>query len=193
MKPIFLLTAAAAIVLYASPALAEMPGASCCGKSGCISPLTVGQMGVAISFYALSPDGSSCYTRQGAVVLLRDPSQDAHDSRNWTDVAIFYEPGAPWQGGYATDVVIISEENPAGGIGGIQDADLSIMGLTIANILAANTIYMPKDPSSLTEYDAVAPTWTQQYFLRSDPGLPVPSMPSTLGRVKAIYRSKSIQ
>lgn len=187
MKPTLLLIAIA-ILLTASPALAEMPGASCCGSQSCISPLTVGRPGSAISFHSLSLGGASCYTRQGAVVLLRDPSRDTNDSQNWTDVVIFFEPGAPWQGGYATDVAIFSEESPAGGVGGIQDADLSILSLTAADVLAANTVFLPKDPSSITEYDAVSPTWTQQYFLRSDPGLPVPSQPGTLGRLKAAYR-----
>src|SRR5262245_31634560 len=187
MKPILLLTSAA-ILLSVSPARAEMPGASTV-HGGCISPLTVGRPGFTISSHGLSADHGSCYARQGAVVLLRDPSQSAQDPQNWTDVAIFYEGGAPWEGGYATEVVIFSEENPAGGIGGIQDADLaSYVGITVADVLAANTVYLPKDPSSITEYDAVTSTWTQQYFLRSDPGLPVPDLAGTLARLKAIYR-----
>lgn len=184
MKPALAILALACV---ASPALADMPG-SVTFQGGCYDPLTVGKPGVTLSLHELSPGGGSCYARQGAVVLLRDPAQDAQDPANWTDVAIFFEPGAPWHGGYATDVGIVSEENPAGGIGGIQDADVSFSGATIADILYLNTIYLPKDPSSITPYDAVTPTWTQHYFLRSDPNGPVPTFSRTLGRLKAIYR-----
>lgn len=188
MKPGQLAITAVLSLFATSPAAAEMPGASCCGGSGCVSPLTVGQPGVTTSFHSLSLKGESCFAWQGAVVLLRDPAHDAYNPSNWTDVAVFYESGAPWQGGYATDVGIVSEENPAGGTGGIQDADL-FNEATIAKILAMpNTVYLAKDPSSITAYDAVTPTWTTHFFLRSDPGLPVSSLSSTLGRLKAIYR-----
>src|SRR5678815_4550427 len=122
MKPT-LIALAFASLFVAHAALAEMPGS---GTYPCQAYTTVGGPGIERRSYALEPY-ESCFTYDGAVVVVKDPSLDAHDPSNWSDVLIFYEPGAPWQGGYAIEVGYLSEQSIPGGIGGIQDADFEAL------------------------------------------------------------------
>ena len=127
--------------------------------------------------------------------MVKDPEQDSHDPNNWSDVLIFFEPGAPWPGNYAINVVYLSEQSTPGGVGGIQQDDLdaafgSPSTFNLANILgSANTQYVPKNPDGpVTTYVATSTSHPMHYLITSNPGDPVPTFSGTLARLKAIYR-----
>jgi len=111
------------------------------------------------------------------------------------DLLIFFEPGAPWPGNYAINVYYLSEQSTPGGVGGIQQDDLDAAFaypsvFNLATIPAsANTQHVPKNPDGpVTTYVANSFGLPMHYLITSNPGTPVPTFSSTLGRLKAIYR-----
>ena len=187
-------TALVATALYAlmtSNALADMPGSA---TIPCHEPLSVGGPGIERRSYPLEPY-ESCFAVAGAVCIVKDPGIDAHDPNNWSDLLIFYEPGAPWPTNFAIKVMYLSEQSTPGGVGGIQNEDLNAAfgspgEFNIANILgSANSVYLPKNPDGpVTTYVATSYTLPMHYFITSNPGDPVPTSARTLGRLKAMYR-----
>src|SRR5207249_2114918 len=84
---------AIALALTAGTALAQAPGAlypPCSFPSFVIDEPPAEQPGGPENITYQLP----CIVFAGAVVLVEDPSKDARDPHNWSDVVIFNEPGA---------------------------------------------------------------------------------------------------
>jgi hypothetical protein len=137
-----------------------------------------------------------CFVSGGSVVLVEDPTKDATDPRNWSDVLIFHQVGIPPISGIPSpiaDLISDSVDPTTGEDRGITDGDLAAAGVPVsAQDLAQfpNTLYLQENPvSSENIYVASGFAGQIEYHIFSDPPEhPVPTRVGTWGSIKSTYR-----
>jgi hypothetical protein len=192
VKPLLLLSVLASCAAVSAPALAQLPapGAPLPGCGG-FSPFVLGE----------PPEGSPtefltfalpCQVFSGFVVLLENPAGNPGDPTNWSDVAIFYlGPGGPppAPGSPATVAALLSDVPNAAGVDeGIDPvAFQNALGFPVTEVVTnPTTVYLGESETSMVNSYVVG---DQTYVILSDPPEnPVPTNPSTWGRIKGLYR-----
>jgi hypothetical protein len=118
----------------------------------------------------------------GFLVLVEDVTRDPKDPSNWSDVLAFndlhHAPTVNECDAFATYI-------SSCGVAGITDAELVVIGVTTADVVNGNTLFvLESTSSSLNTYGA----GLNLYYLYSDPGVATPTRRSSWGALKSIYR-----
>jgi hypothetical protein len=136
-----------------------------------------------------------CQVFAGPVVLLENTTGDPRDPHNWSDLLLFWEPGAfPNPGSPANTGTYISDmEDASGNSNGITDLDLQAAGVPfpVAQIASLpNIVFIPESTSGENPYQTPpGPAGSFLYLLFSDPPEgPVPTGTVTWGHLKGHYR-----